>query len=140
MWRRDAATTAGGTPALQSAGRRRLQPAGRRRYGLDLGFWLDQDLMRVFSQRGVLVRVVCVLAMALVCAMGIAQAVHAHPEDSSAPHHVCSICSTAHAGLSTAMTFAPPVLGASPLAITAPESSGIFRSTEVHCIRPPPAV
>jgi hypothetical protein len=96
--------------------------------------------MRVSSQRGVLVRAVCVLAMALVCAIGIAQAVHAHPENSSAPHHVCSICSAAHAGLSTAITFAPPVLGASSLATLAPESSGIFRSTEVHFIRPPPAV
>lgn len=96
--------------------------------------------MRVFSQRGVLVRAVCLLAMALVCAMGIAQAVHAHPENSSAPHHVCSICSTAHAGLNTTMTFAPPVLGVSILVSLAPESSGIFRSTEVHFIRPPPAV
>ena len=87
-----------------------------------------------------MVRVVCVLAMALVCAMGIAQAAHAHPENSTAPHHVCSICSTAHAGLSTAMTFAPPVLGASLLATPARESLGVFRSTEVHFIRPPPAV
>ena len=44
-------------------------------------------------------RVVCVLSMALVCAMGMVQAVHAHPDDSTTSHHVCSICSTAHAGL-----------------------------------------
>src|SRR5277367_6882674 len=97
-------------------------------------------MARVSPQRGAMVRVVCVLAMALVCAMGFVQAVHAHPENSTAPHHVCSICSTAHVGLSTATTFAPPVLNASMLAPLASESSGIFRSTEVHFIRPPPAV
>jgi hypothetical protein len=96
--------------------------------------------MRVFSQRGAMVRVMCMLAMALVCAMGVVQAVHAHPENSTSPHHVCSICSTAHAGLSTAATFAPPVLNSSMLAPLAPESSGIFRSNEVYFIRPPPAV
>jgi hypothetical protein len=87
-----------------------------------------------------MVRVVCVLAMALVCAMGIVQAVHAHPENSTSPHHVCSICSTSHVRLSTATTFAPSVLNSSALAPLAPESSGTFRSTEVHFIRPPPAV
>jgi hypothetical protein len=97
-------------------------------------------MIRIFSRRGVMVRVVCLLAMALVCAMGIAQAVHAHPEDSSAPHHVCSICSTAHAGLGTEITFAPPVLAALALAAPAPVLAGIFRSAEVHFIRPPPAV
>jgi hypothetical protein len=87
-----------------------------------------------------MVRVVCVLAVALVCATGIAQAVHAHPEDSSAPHHVCSICSTAHAGLGTEIAFAPPVLAALALAAPAPVLAGIFRTAEVHFIRPPPAV
>jgi hypothetical protein len=95
--------------------------------------------MLKIPQRSAMVRVVCLLAMALVCAMGIVQAVHAHPEDSTAPHHVCSICSTAHVGLSTAITFVPPVLNESILAPLAPESSGIFRSAEVHFIRPPPA-
>ncbi|MFZ3342932.1 MAG: hypothetical protein WA609_12305 [Terriglobales bacterium] len=98
-------------------------------------------MMKVSPQRGVLVRAVCVLAMALVFAMGIVQAVHAHPENSpTSAHHVCTICSTAHAGLNTAMTFAPPVLNTSPLAPLASKSSGIFRSAEVHFIRPPPAV
>jgi hypothetical protein len=78
--------------------------------------------------------------MALVCAMGVAQAVHAHPEESSAPHHVCSICSTAHAGLGTEIAFAPPVLAALALAAPALELAGIFRTAEVHFIRPPPAV
>jgi hypothetical protein len=87
-----------------------------------------------------MVRVVCVLAMALVCGMGIVQAVHAHPEDSSSPHHVCSICSTAHAGLGMEIAFAPPVMAALALAAPAPVLEGIFRTAEVHFIRPPPAV
>jgi len=96
--------------------------------------------MRLSSQRGAWVRVACLLAMALVCAMGIVQAVHAHPENSTSPHHVCSICSTPHVGLSTAISFAPPVLNASRLVALAAASSGIFRSPEIHFIRPPPAV
>jgi len=87
-----------------------------------------------------MVRAVCLLAIALMCAMGVVQAVHAHPDDASAPHHACSICSAAHAGLNTGTAIGPPVLGASRLATPAQESAGIFRSTEVHCIRPPPAV
>jgi hypothetical protein len=86
-----------------------------------------------------MVRVVCVLAMALVCAMGIAQAVHAHPEDSSAPHHVCSICSTAHAGLSTAMAMEAPVQLVSALPPAPAESSEAFRPLTTRFIRPPPA-
>jgi len=97
-------------------------------------------MVRSFSKRGAFVRVVCVLAMVLVCAMGIVQAAHAHSETSTAPHHVCSICSTAHAGLNTGTTIGPPVLGISMLATPPRESAGIFRSTEVHFIRPPPAV
>lgn len=87
-----------------------------------------------------MVRVVCVLAMALVCAVGIVQAVHAHPDDSSSPHHVCSICSTAHAGLGMEIAFAPPVMAELAQTAPAPVLAGIFRSTEVHFIRPPPAV
>jgi len=96
-------------------------------------------MMMVSSQRGIVIRALCVFAMVLVCAMGIVQAVHAHPENSTSTHHVCTICSTAHVGLNTAMSFAPPVPNASILAPLAPESSGSFRSTEVHFIRPPPA-
>ncbi len=97
-------------------------------------------MVSIFSKRGAFVRVVCVLAMALVCAMGIVQAAHSHAEDSTGPHHVCSICSIAHAGLSTGTAIGPPVLGASRLATPPQESAGIFRGTEVHFIRPPPAV
>jgi len=97
-------------------------------------------MVRLATKRSVWVRVVCILAMALVCAMGVVQAVHVHQDDSAAAaHHVCSICSTAHASLSVATVTAAPVLATATLAIPAPESDGIFRSTEVHFIRPPPA-
>ena len=90
------------------------------------------------TNRSVFVRVACVLTMALVCAMGVAQAVHAHPDDSTASHHACSICSTAHAGLSTEAVALAPVLATAALAIPAPDSAGIFRAASVHFIRPPP--
>lgn len=85
-------------------------------------------------------RIVCILSMALVCAMGIVQAVHAHPDDSSAPHHACSVCSTAHASLNANAVALAPVLVAAGLVPPAPTRAGIFRVTAVHFIRPPPAV
>jgi len=84
--------------------------------------------MRIFLQRGAAVRVVCILAIALVCGMGLVQAVHAHQENSAAPHHACSICSTAHAGLGTGVAFAPPVLAASALAVPPLDLPGVFRA------------
>lgn len=95
---------------------------------------------RLSIRRSAWVRVVCILSMALVCAIGVVQAVHVHQDDSSASHHVCSICSTAHASLSAATVTTAPVLATAALAIAAPESDGIFRSAAVHFIRPPPAV
>jgi hypothetical protein len=85
-------------------------------------------------------RVVCVLSMALVCAMGVAQALHAHPEGSTTSHHACSICSAAHAGLSAGPVITAPVLLAAALATPASESSDIFRPATTHFIRPPPAL
>jgi len=77
--------------------------------------------------------------MALVCGMGMAQAMHAHPEGSTASHHVCSICSTAHAGLSMQAPAITPVMVAAVLVSPAPESAGIFRPSTTQFIRPPPA-
>ena len=84
-------------------------------------------------------RAVCLLAMVLVCAMGLVQAVHAHPENSTASHHACSICVTAHAGLSVQTVTTVPVLVATALAAPAREASGIFRPAATRFIRPPPA-
>ena len=94
----------------------------------------------VLTRRGFAVRMVCVLTLAMVCAMGVVQAVHAHADDSAATsHHACSICSTAHAGLGTEITFAPPVLAEAELDALNKELPGPSRSIEVHFIRPPPA-
>jgi len=85
------------------------------------------------------VRAVCLLAIALVCAVAVAQAVHAHPENATTSHHACSICATAHAGVRVEAVFVAPILYAAALAAPAPESSGIFRPAATHFIRPPPA-
>lgn len=78
------------------------------------------------------------LAIALMCAMAVAQAVHAHPENATTSHHACSICATAHAGVSVEAVFVAPILIAAALATPVPESSGIFRPAAAHFIRPPP--
>jgi len=85
------------------------------------------------------VRAVCLLAIALVCAVAVAQAVHAHPENTTTSHHACSICATAHAGLSVETAFVAPILFTAALAAPVRESSGIFRPAAAHFIRPPPA-
>jgi hypothetical protein len=89
--------------------------------------------------RGVFIRAVCVLSIALVCVMGTLQATHSHPENSTASHHTCSICATAHAGLKTQTVAAAPVLATFVLASPAAEVSLIFRPATAQFIRPPPA-
>jgi Fe-S-cluster-containing hydrogenase component 2 len=84
------------------------------------------------------VRAVCVLCVALVCVMGTVQAVHSHPENSTTSHHTCSICATAHVGLSTQAVAAAPVLATALLASTVAEVSLIFRPAATQFIRPPP--
>lgn len=83
-------------------------------------------------------RAVCVLCIALVCVIGTVQAVHSHPENSSTSHHTCSICATAHIGLSTQTVAAAPVLATTLLARTVAEVSLIFRPAATQFIRPPP--
>jgi hypothetical protein len=80
-----------------------------------------------------------VLSVALVCVMGTVQATHSHPENSTTSHHTCSICATAHAGLSTATVASAPVLITAALAILVAEVSVIFRPVTTQFIRPPPA-
>jgi len=84
------------------------------------------------------VRAVGLLAIALVCTMAVAQAVHAHPENATTSRHACSICATAHAGLSVEAVAVAPILVAAPLAMPVPKSSGIFRPATTRFIRPPP--
>jgi len=92
------------------------------------------------ANRSLFERVVCILSVALVCAMGVVQAVHVHPQDSTAAsHHACSICIAAHAGVSVETGAAAPVLSTTALAATPQETSAIFRSVASYFIRPPPA-
>jgi hypothetical protein len=91
------------------------------------------------ATRGVFVRLVCLLAITLVCVMGVVQAVHAHSENSLAAHHGCSICLSAHAGLTVETATVAPTLVAAALAIPSTICPGVLRQADVHFIRPPPA-
>jgi len=96
-------------------------------------------MLSVWADRGVFVRAVSVLSIALVCVMGTVQATHSHPENSTTSHHTCSICATAHAGLSTQTAASAPVLVTAALAIPVAEVSVSFRPAITQFIRPPPA-
>ncbi|MBZ5666526.1 MAG: hypothetical protein LAO30_18175 [Acidobacteriia bacterium] len=80
------------------------------------------------------------LCVALVCVMGTLQATHSHPKNSTASHHTCSICATAHAGLSTKTAASAPVLATAVLASAVAEVFLIFRPAAAQFIRPPPAL
>jgi len=97
-------------------------------------------MMKLSANRGVFVRAVCVLCVALVCVMGTIQATHSHAENSTASHHTCTICATAHAGVNTQTIASAPVLGTAALAILAIEASPIFRPVTTEFIRPPPVL
>ncbi|MGD0791129.1 MAG: hypothetical protein ABR920_05095 [Terriglobales bacterium] len=97
-------------------------------------------MLKVSANRGVWVRAVCVLSVVLVCVMGTIQAIHSHPENSTTSHHACSICATAHAGLSTQTVASAPVLATAALASLVSEVSPIFRPITTQFIRPPPAL
>jgi hypothetical protein len=97
-------------------------------------------MLKVSSNRGGFVRALGVLCIALVCVMGTVQATHSHPENSTTSHHACSICATAHAGLSTQTVASSPVLATSALAIVVAEVFLIFRPVTSQFIRPPPAL
>ncbi|MGA2359109.1 MAG: hypothetical protein ABSF66_08925 [Terriglobales bacterium] len=97
-------------------------------------------MLKVSANRGVFVRAVCVLSVALVCVMGTVQATHSHSENSTTSRHTCSICATAHAGLNTQTPASAPVLLTAVLAILVVEVSLIFRPVTSQFIRPPPAL
>jgi hypothetical protein len=96
-------------------------------------------MLKVSANWGVFVRVVGVLCVALVCVMGTVQATHSHPENSTASHHACSICATAHVGINTQTVASAPVLVATALTSSISEVSRIFRPATTQFIRPPPA-
>ena len=90
------------------------------------------------TSRGTFVRALCVLCIALVCAMGIVQATHTHAGNSTTSHHSCSICATAHAGFNAQTSSSAPVLATAVLASSVSEDSPIFRAVTTPYIRPPP--
>jgi len=96
-------------------------------------------MLRVAANRGVFVRAVAVLCVALVCVMGTVQATHSHAENTATSRHNCTICATAHAGLNTQTVASAPVLITSDLADPTSEISRIFRPAATQFIRPPPA-
>jgi hypothetical protein len=96
-------------------------------------------MIRVLANRGGMVRTVCLLSIALVCAMGTIQATHGHAENSTSSHHTCTICATAHAGVNTQTIASAPVLLTAALTLFVAEASVIFRPATTHFIRPPPA-
>jgi len=96
-------------------------------------------MLKASSDRGGLVRAVCVLCVVLMCVMGAVQATHSHSENSTTSHHTCSICATAHAGINTQTVASAPILATTALASFAAEVSPIFRSVTTQFIRPPPA-
>ena len=97
-------------------------------------------MLKMLANRGGWVRAVCVLTVALVCAMGTVQATHSHPDNTATSHHSCTICATAHAGLNTAPAPTAPILVAAVLAIMVAEVSPIYRPLATQFIRPPPSL
>ncbi len=95
-------------------------------------------MMKTPANRSLFTRVVCILSMALVCAMGVAQALHSHPDGSATSHHACSVCLASHAGMSVETETIAPVMVASALAVPAPQFAGISRPSVTQFIRPPP--
>jgi hypothetical protein len=97
-------------------------------------------MLKMSANRGLFVRAVGLLCIALVCVMGTVQATHSHSESSNTSHHTCSICATAHVGLGTETAASAPVLATAPLAGSVSEVSRIFRPATTQFIRPPPAL
>jgi hypothetical protein len=86
------------------------------------------------------VRALVVLSIALVGVLATAQVTHSHAGDSSVSHHTCTLCATAHTGMTIAPVVAAPVLRATTQALPIAEVAPIFRAIAAHCIRPPPCV
>ena len=96
-------------------------------------------MLHLGENRGEWARLVSLVCVVLLLVMGTAQAVHSHPDETKAPRHTCSICSTPNAKLNTAEVSLAPVIVASPLADIETSTPRIFRPATVHFVRPPPA-
>ena len=92
----------------------------------------------IVGQHGQWSRIVSVLCVVLVLAMGTVQAVHSHPDRANAPHHTCSICSVPNVTLNTADASPVPVMVAVPMSIVETSAPRIFRPATANYVRPPP--
>jgi Fe-S-cluster-containing hydrogenase component 2 len=97
-------------------------------------------MMQVPAKRSWIFQALCVLCMALVCAMGTVQAVHSHPVNSQTSHHSCSICSAPSLGPATATVSVLPMVKPVAMAHFARETFVVFRPVVTNFVRPPPAV
>lgn len=98
-------------------------------------------MTQISTKRSFYTQALGVLCVALVFAIGIAQAVHSHPDtDSQTSHHSCTICSTPTMG--PAATTVDLLPHAKPVAMTysASETFVAFRPVLTNFVRPPPAV
>jgi hypothetical protein len=95
--------------------------------------------MRMWRNRGVVVRTTAVLCVLLVFAIGTVQAVHSHPDSAKTARHSCSICSVPSANLNTQSGSPVPVMVAVPVARVETAAPRIFRPTTTNFVRPPPA-
>jgi len=97
-------------------------------------------MMQVPANRSWIFQTLCVLCMALVCAMGTVQAVHSHPINSLTSHHSCSICSAPSLGQASTTISVLPMLKAVTMAHFTRETFVVFRPVLTNFVRPPPAV
>lgn len=92
------------------------------------------------AKRSFYTRALGVLCVALVFAMGTAQAVHSHPDDSQTSHHSCTICSAPAMGPAAVTVDLLPMTNPVALAYSASETFVAFRPVLTNFVRPPPAV
>lgn len=97
-------------------------------------------MTQLSAKRSFYTRALGVLCVALVFAMGTAQAVHSHPDtDSQTSHHSCTICSAPTMGPAAVTVDLLPM--AKPVAMAYSVSGTIvaFRPILTNFVRPPPA-
>jgi Fe-S-cluster-containing hydrogenase component 2 len=97
-------------------------------------------MMQVPAKRSWIFQALCVLCMALVCAMGTVQAVHSHPINSRTSHHSCSICSAPSLGPAAVTVSVLQMVKPVAMAHFSRETFVVFRPVLTNFVRPPPAV
>lgn len=97
-------------------------------------------MVRLTSNRTYIVQALAALCVVLVFAMGMAQAVHSHPDNSQTSHHSCSICSAPSLGPATTTVSVLPMVRPVAAAHLAEETFVVFRPASTNFVRPPPAV